>query len=450
MKKIKLFMITLLVGSVWGCATTEIPQEQTAEEIERPVVTEEDYDRATQMLSWNLSDKVVRHNVSPQWIDNTRFWYQVNTREGSEYVRVDAETGTRELAFDHDRLATVISNLSGQEYDANNLPLRSLQFTDDLETLRFSYRSDLVECDLNTYRCDVVGEETDRVSNSVVSPDGKRAVYIKEYDLWMRNLETGEDVRLTTEGEKYHGFGINNQGWNRSDRPIVKWSPDSKMISTFRLDERGVGKMTLWRTEEGRPTADIWPYALPGDEVVPMLERVVIDVENREKVWLDTEPAHQRTSNCCGLTRGFDWADNEWSKESDLLAFVNTSRDYKEVTLFIANPESGDVREVYHERDEIFFESNLTSRGVPNWRVLHDSDEFIWFTRKDNWGHLYLHDLSTGELKNRITGGDWNVVDILRVDEEERIPSGLLLWEHSTELIHTTSISTVSTLTGQR
>ncbi len=420
MKNMKRFVLTTVVLAVAGCATTDVSLDAPADRPDRPVVTTEDYERAEKMLSWNLSDKVVRQNVSPQWIDNSRFWYQVNTRDGSEYVVVDAAAGKRDLAFDHDRMATVISNLTGQEYDGNNLPFRSLQFSDDLSTVQFSYRSDLVECDLNTYRCDIAGEAIGSISNSVMSPDGKKAAYIKEYDLWVKNLETGEDIRLTTKGEKYYGFGINNQGWNRSDRPILKWSPDSKKISTFRLDERGVGKMTLWRTEEGRPTADIWPYALPGDTVVPMLERVVIDVERAEKVWLDVEPAHQRTSNCCGLTRGFDWADNEWSRDSETLAFVSTSRDYKEVTLYLANPETGEVREVYHERDEIFFESNLTSRGVPNWRVLHDSDEFIWFTRKDNWGHLYLHDLSTGELKNRITGGDWNVVDIIRVDEEQR------------------------------
>src|SRR5690625_5491784 len=83
-------------------------------------------------------------------------------------------------------------------------------------------------------------------------------------------------------------------------------------------------------------------------------------------------------------------------------------------------PSTGQIRETYREHDEIFLESNLTSRGKPNWRVLNQSDEFIWFTRKSNWGHLYLHDLETGELINQITSGDWNVVDILHIDEDNR------------------------------
>ena len=265
-----------------------------------------------------------------------------------------------------------------------------------------------------------IGDAPSSVRNSVMSPDGKLAATIQDFNLWVKNLETDEEIQLTTTGEKYHGFGTNNQGWTRSDTPILAWSPDSKRIATFRQDEREVGKMTLWRTREGRPEADIWPYALPGDTIVPMLERVILDVETQTKTWLDIEPGHQRTSNCCGLTRGDAWADNEWSDDGQTLAFVSTSRDYKESILYLADAESGEVREVYSERDEIFFESNLTSRGVPNWRVLHESDEFIWFSRKDNWGHLYLHDLSTGNLKNRITEGDWNVIDIVHIDEETR------------------------------
>lgn len=421
MKTARYTIFTLLFLWFAGCATTDvIPQDEAPSE-RTPAVTSSDYERAEKLLSWNLSDKITRQHISPQWIDDSKFWYQVTTEDGSEYILADASMQTRDEAFDHERLSDVLSQFTGQTVDGTNLPIRHLTFSDDLTTIQFTFNGENLECDLDSYRCVQTGHLQDSVPFSVTSPDGKLAVYIREYDLWVKNLETGEDIRLTTEGEEFYGFGINNQGWNRSDRPVVKWSPDSKKISTFRLDERGVEKMTLWSTEVGRPEADIWPYALPGDSVVPMLERVVLHVENQTITRLDVEPSHQRTSNCCGLTRGFDWADNEWSDDSDKLAFVSTSRDYKEVALYLADPETGDVREVYRERDGIFFESNLTSRGVPNWRVLHDSSEFIWFTRKDNWGHLYLHDLNTGELKNRITEGEWNVADIVRLDRENRI-----------------------------
>ena len=418
MKKINLLTaFTLLLLVLAACAPTEIVQQQESNQTQ---LTAEDYERAEQMLSWNLSNKIHSQYVSPEWIDNDRFWYRINTENGREYMLVDASSQTRDHAFDHARLSDALEAYSGTEYEMWSLPLQNLTFTDDLTSIQFTLAGQIVECSLATYDCEDAGTAPLSMPNSITSPDGKLAVYIKEFNLWVKNLETGTETQLTTEGEEFHGFGINNQGWSRSDTPILAWSPDSKSISTFRLDERNVEKMTLWRTKEGRPEADIWPYALPGDTHVPMLERVVINVENGELTRLDIEPSHQRASNCCGLIRGQNWVDNEWSDDASKLAFVTTSRDYKEVTLYLADPSTGGVREVYHERDDIFFESNLTSRGVPNWRVLHDSNEFIWFTRKDNWGHLYLHDLETGELKNRITEGDWNVVDILHINKESR------------------------------
>ncbi|CAN5387893.1 S9 family peptidase [soil metagenome] len=383
--------------------------------------SEADYERAEQMLSWNLSDKVYNSSVSPNWIDDNYFWYRVDTRRGLEYQFVDASGLIKDHAFDHVRLAAEINRITELDLDPWDLRLGHLDFRDNFETIDFQFRGDHWSCSLQTYSCEVENAQQYSAEMSVTSPDGKWAAYKDDYNLWVRNLETGEDIQLTTEGVEHHSFGTNNHGWSRSDRPILTWSPDSKKIATFRLDERDVGKMVLWETKVGRPEPDIWPYALPGDTVVPMLERVVLDIETQEKIWLDVDPDHQRASNCCGLIREGEWTDIEWSADGETLAFVSTSRDYKDVKLRIANPETGEVTEIFQDRDEIFFESNLTSRGVPNWRVLHDSNEFIWFNRSDNWGHLYLHDLESGELKNRITGGDWNVVDILNVDEDNRV-----------------------------
>lgn len=379
------------------------------------------YERAEKMLSWNLSDKMYRSSVTPNWINEHHFWYSVTTRRGAEYRLVDASEQTNEAAFDQVRLANEMSRITELELNPWNLRITSVNFDESLDHVSFQFRGEHWSCDLETYDCTTERRENHSVSMSLSSPDGKWAAYTKDYNMWVRNLETGEDYQLTTDGVEHHSYGTNNHGWWRSESPVLKWSPDSEKITTYRLDERGVKEMVLWETKVGHPEPDIWPYALPGDSIVPMLERLVLDVKNQTMTELDVEPDHQRASNCCGLVRGQEWTDNEWSDDAGTLAFVSTSRDYKDVRLRLTDTVTGEVREVYHERDEIFFESNLTSRGDPNWRVLHDSAEFIWFSRKDNWGHLYLHTIDTGEMKNRITSGNWNVVDLLRVDEENRV-----------------------------
>ena len=99
------------------------------------------------------------------------------------------------------------------------------------------------------------------------------------------------------------------------------------------------------------------------------------------------------------------------------LAFVSTSRDHKQEKLRIADATTGAVRDVLEEKVPTFFESG---NGRVNWHYLPASNEVIWFSERDNWGHLYLYDSETGKLKNQITTGEGNVTQMLRVDEKNR------------------------------
>ena len=392
-----------------------------AEGTEKSEVTSADYMQAERFLSWNLEDKIYNDSVSPNWIDDNRFWYRNRFSKGHEFIFVDPEAGTRQRAFDHERLASALSEVVDDTYEPFKLPFTQFEYIDDRTKIEFRIRGEDWRCDIRNYTCSGPYDPEPGVPNSEQSPDGRYAAYIQEHNLWIRDLDNGEDIQLTTDGEQYYGYSTDSQGWTRSERPILLWSPDSRKIATYQLDERDVGKMPLIEMQEGRPELHHWPYALPGDTVVPMHERVVIHIDEPRVVRLDVEPDHQRTSNCCGLTREGKWGDVEWSEDSNNLAFVSTSRDYKEVKLRVADPNTGDVQTVYEERAKTFFESNLTSRGIPNWRVFHDRNEFIWFTRRDGWGHLYLYDLNTGDKINRITSGAWNVVDILHIDKGDRM-----------------------------
>jgi dipeptidyl aminopeptidase/acylaminoacyl peptidase len=107
----------------------------------------------------------------------------------------------------------------------------------------------------------------------------------------------------------------------------------------------------------------------------------------------------------------------QWSEDGKTLAFVSTSRDHKQEWLRVTDAETGAVREVMGETAAKFFESG---NGKVNWKYLPKSNEILWFSERDNWGQLYLYDLTTGQLKNQITQGDGNVTQVLYVDEAAR------------------------------
>lgn len=383
-------------------------------------VTEEDYKRAEKFLSAHTYDLVHGTISGEQWTDNNRLIYQHSLAEGTQFMVADPEAGTVERAFDHDRLAQILSGMMDEEVESLELPFRSFEFTENDAAITFSASGDDFRCDLTDYECEITGQTTRRNWNESVSPDGKKAVFIRDYNLFMRNLETGRITQLTYDGQKDFGYATNNAGWVKRDSPVLLWSPDSKRISTFKQDARGVGEMYLASTKVGHPELEAWKYPLPGDSVIFRLHRVVINLEPAPKVVrLQKNPDPQRstiTDHVAGW--GGNFLDNEWSNDSNTLAFVSVSRDHQRVHLQTANPNSGRVRSVLREETDTFFESGID--GI-SWRLLEESNEVIWFSQRDNWGHLYLYDLQTGNLKNQITSGNWNVREIHHIDKDNRV-----------------------------
>jgi dipeptidyl aminopeptidase/acylaminoacyl peptidase len=336
-------------------------------------LTAADYARAERFLSANTTPLVYRTGIRPTWLPDDRFWYRTTTEKGPETVLVDPSAASRTAC-------------------------------------------DLPECAKARGERDVPGVPPTR--DDVPSPDKKRTAFIRDWNLWVRDEATGKETALTADGVKDFGYATDNAGWTKSNRAILIWSPDSKKIATFQQDQRDVGEMYLVSTDVGHPKLEAWKYPLPGDENVAMLQRVIIDVDSAKVTRLQMPPDQHRSTLCDNIAcRGGEWADVQWSPDSSALAFVSTSRDHRVTTLRVADPATGAVRDVLEEKVPTFFESG---NGRVNWRFLPASHEVIWFSERDNWGQLYLYDLQSGTLKNRITSGDGNVTQVLRVDERER------------------------------
>ena len=382
-------------------------------------LTAADYVRAERTLGDHTSPLVFRTTVRPTWVSGERFWYRNAIVGGTEFVVVDADRGTQARAFDHSGLSRALSSVTGVTYRALDLPFTDFEFVDSGRSIGF-------ELDGRTYVCDVRGQSCaegaseiwDRSRFAVTSPDGTTAAFIRDHNLWVRDLGTGDERPLTTDGVEDYGYATDNAGWTRSDRAVVLWSPDSRKIATFQQDQRGVGEMYLVDTKVGHPTLQAWKYPLPGDSIIPMIERVVIHLDGPRVVRLDMPPDQHRSTICDHVRcRGTGWADVEWSPDGSQFAFASSSRDHKRAQLRIADPETGAVRDVMEETVETFFESG---NRMVNWHVLPETNEVIWFSQRDDWGHLYLYDLESGRLKSRITEGSSNVLQVRRVDREAR------------------------------
>jgi dipeptidyl aminopeptidase/acylaminoacyl peptidase len=318
---------------------------------------------------------VDRAGVRPVWLEDGKFWYSVSTSEGPEFVLVDPAKGTRKTAADRETLLQGVSS-------------------------------------------EIQAEPQRRSFLEITSPDGKRSAYMRDWNLWMRDLETGKETQLTTDGMENFGYATDNAGWRKSDRPILLWSPDSRKIATYQQDQRHVSDMYLVTTNVGAPQLQKWKYPLPVDEDIIRIHRVIIEVDKPKVIRLQMPSDPRRGTLCDDISCTGTFDDNEWNEDGSKLVFVSTSRDHKEAKLRMADAATGEVRDIFEEKVLTQYESG---QGAVNWRYLPATNEIIWYSERDNYGHLYLYDLKTGKLKQQITKGEFVVTRMTKVDRKNRV-----------------------------
>ncbi len=384
-------------------------------------ITTADYDRAVRFLRQNVDPLVVGGQVTAHWLPDGRFWYRNEVANGHEFIVVNPSKKSRARAFDHSAIAAAMSRAMDSSFSETKLPFESFDLAKDGRSIEFDAGSNHWSCVLANASCTKLGARREPVRRTrfgpveddggVRSPDGKKLAFIRDWNLWVRDLASGREKRLTADGVENFGYATDNAGWTHSDRAILLWSPDSRKIATQQQDERNVGEMYLVHTsEKGHPVLQQWKYPLPGDSVVAMLERVVIDVESGRITRLRMPRDYHRAT----LGDNISMRDYEFSPDGSKLALVSTSRDHKSATFRIADTETGEVRTVFDETVPTQFESRT------GWDVLWGTNELIWYSQRDDWGQLYLYDLNTGKLKNKITDGEGPVSQIVKVDEKAR------------------------------
>ena len=345
-------------------------------------VTVKDYERAESFLPFTTPQYIDHPGIRPNWLSGDRFWYRDLNSHGSEFILVNPSNGKLTAAFDQQKLAAVLSAATGKTYTADKLPFQTFTFSDDGKFIFFNANGKSWKCDLLNYNCqpdNTLNTNSNMAAkqNEVLSPDGTKAAYIKDYNLWVRDVNTDKQTQLTTDGVQYFGYATDNAGWKHSDDAILRWSPDSKKIATFQQDERKAGDMYLVTTNVGHPTLKQWKYPLPGDSSIIMIERVIINVDEPKVIRLNMPPDPHRGTLSDDISSSGTFDDVDWSVDGSQLAFVSTSRDHKQEKFRIANTVTGDVREVFQETIPTQFESG---QGSINWRYLPKSNEIIWYS----------------------------------------------------------------------
>ncbi|QMV18696.1 prolyl oligopeptidase family serine peptidase [Granulicella sp. 5B5] len=389
------------------------------------VYTAQDYTRAERWMSYNVNG-LVHHTISrPQYLSDGRVFYRDPGADGTAYMIADPAKTTTAPAFDSAKLAAALTAASGRQVEAKRLGV-SAYYPESNGGFAIIARSGTFHCAAAASKCTedkAAMQEAPRgrrrAGETNLSPDGKLGAFIRDNNLWVRDIATGKERPLTTDGVKDFGYATDNAGWTHSDSAVVTWSPDSKKIATFQMDERKTGMMYLVPVTNRHPHLEAWHYPLVGDKDVTMIQPVILDVDSAKMVRLKIAPLEHRSMECDDVSCNGDghWTDVEFSPDGSHLAFVSTSRDHKDEWVKVADTATGDVRDVYHEHVPTYY----GWQSKTDWKYLPASDEFLWVSERSNYAQIYLYDLKTGKLKNQITHGDGPISDILNVDEKHRV-----------------------------
>ncbi len=387
------------------------------------VYTDADYQRAVSLLN-DSTAPLIDHAVSTvHSMPDNRFWYLDVDHGVSTPMLVDTATPGKKAIYDPLRMAASLQAAGLKQADPKTIVPTELALADNDTAALLTVNGSKYRCALGTaYTCTQVQPATGTAKpatrrnapDAAPSPDGKRAAFIRDWNLWVRDLSSGAEHQLTTDGVKDFGYATDNSGWLHTDRAVVLWAPDSRHIATFQQDQRKTGSMYLVSTELGHPKLDAWKYPLVGDADVTMIQRVILDADTATTVRLQTPPDQHRSTLCDDISCNGGWDDVQWADDSQTLAFVSTSRDHKVENVRIATASTGAVRDVFEERVATFFDSGYSR---VNWRYLSKRDEILWFSQRGNWGNLYLYSAKTGKLLHPVTAGNWNVGTVLDVNQ---------------------------------
>ena len=230
----------------------------------------------------------------------------------------------------------------------------------------------------------------------VRSPNGKLEAFVKNYNIYVRDLATRKERQLTNDG----GLGFYYSAY-------MSWSADGTRLACSKLrraEKHYVSFVESSPRDQLQPKLHTMEYCKPGDEV-DYREPRVVDVESA-KLYV---PDKSLFPNQYSIWHPY------WMGDSDKIYFEYNERGHKVYRLVEYSVSTGVTRAIVEERSEKFVNYSRIYR-----RFISGGKELLWTSERDNHNHIYLYDVEKAEVKCQITRGEWYVREIVDVDEKNR------------------------------
>lgn len=234
------------------------------------------------------------------------------------------------------------------------------------------------------------------------SSDSKKVAFVRDNNIFYKNLENGEEIQVTTDGANNK---IKN-GWadwvyeeEFSLANYFDWSADGKYLAFVRWDESNVKEYSMDMYNGNLYPDDVtfkYPKAGEDNSIVSVH---IYDVAAKKTVTADI-----------GTEKDIYIPRITWTADANL-CIQRMNRLQNKIELLFANAATGASKVILTEEAKTYIDitDNLT--------FLPENKGFIWSSEMDEYNHLYYYDMN-GKLVNQITKGNWDVIEFKGFDEK--------------------------------
>lgn len=337
-----------------------------------------------------------------KWIESGQKFtsLKTDTLTGSKAVFVyDVKTGVEKvLVGKKDLNADASFEIENYEWSPNE---KYILFTGKLTARTLKTGGTFYIYDLAAKKLSVLAQGGNQM-NALFSPDGYKVAFVRDDDIYVSDVRTLKEKRLTFDGNADILNGHTDWVYEEEFKLInaMEWAPDSKSIAFWRFDQTKVPLLQLAKWDSLHFNFLTYHYPKPGDNN-SVIKIGIVNLDDGKTVWADL-----------GKEENIYIPKIRFSKDPSILAVQRLNRLQNKLDLLFVDAKSGISKTVLTETDSCWLEVE----DMPVF--LKDGKRFLWLSTREGYSHLYNYDYS-GRLINRVTKGEWEIIDYLGIDEKD-------------------------------
>eukprot|EP01037_Dinobryon_pediforme_P016377 gene16377-16555_t len=339
--------------------------------------------------------------------------YRYYRGQGNEILELDTrDAGKKNVLISKEMLTPPGQQpISVANFTISNDGQKVLIFTNTKRVWRYNTKGDYWVYDLAAKTLKQIGKG--RPASSLMfaklSPDGTKAAYVSEHNLFTEDLATGAIKQLTSDGTVKLINGTFDWAYEEEFdcRDGFRWSPDSRALAYWQIDASKIKNYLMLNT-----TDSIYPYVVPVEYPVsgedPSSCKIgVVDITSGKTTWM----------NVPGDAVQHYIPRMEWTNNANQIILEQLNRAQNESKIYVVNVSNGNASLIHTETDKAWIDGKARwNSGDPvGWDWINKGNDFIWVSEKDGWRHLYKIDKDGKETL--LTKGDYDVISLNLVDE---------------------------------